>query len=427
MAKAGFRIDCRALEESYVLRLIPIPDCICPISQEIMCDPVSTADGSVYERACIEEWFKEKQQRKQALISPATGMRLQSKMLMPLVAFQRAVEAFLSNRPELHASLRDAYAAEARAETLRNGLQAQVVCLEQTVQDQRKELSQMQASERRLAKRLRTQKALNEANAETDLAELLHAAELKCGNLEDALAQARTDARQHVEAAVMTSTKLQGELAQANEQLSTFQDQFSKTKAEAGERIRDIEMRLEESARRRKEVEHRLETADTLCVALQDELGLSRMQRGAVEHALTQLKSDHQEHVRKVGAKFDASAQLKDEARTRMMAAEKLCIKLQEEIAQEKEHANGSRIKEQTHGVAAGHTQFSATCVPQVSHLNATLQLPVARKYKDNQLGSSAGDSLIRGRVLQDHTSRWLWQKDIVCNSSAAINRATPY
>ena len=33
------------------------PDLCCPISQELMEDPVVAADGITYERRCIAEWF----------------------------------------------------------------------------------------------------------------------------------------------------------------------------------------------------------------------------------------------------------------------------------------------------------------------------------------------------------------------------------
>ena len=33
-------------------------DMICPISFEVMKDPVMAQDGHTYERVCIEEWFQ---------------------------------------------------------------------------------------------------------------------------------------------------------------------------------------------------------------------------------------------------------------------------------------------------------------------------------------------------------------------------------
>ena len=49
--------------------------CICPITAEIMTDPVSTMDGFTYERAAITEWLRTND------TSPFTGAKLESKML----------------------------------------------------------------------------------------------------------------------------------------------------------------------------------------------------------------------------------------------------------------------------------------------------------------------------------------------------------
>ena len=51
--------------------------CICPITAEIMTDPVSTLDGFTYERAAITEWLRTND------TSPFTGVKLESKMLIP--------------------------------------------------------------------------------------------------------------------------------------------------------------------------------------------------------------------------------------------------------------------------------------------------------------------------------------------------------
>ena len=48
-------------------------DYICPITPEIMTDPVSTSDGLTYERAAITEWLRTKD------TSPKTGTTLESK------------------------------------------------------------------------------------------------------------------------------------------------------------------------------------------------------------------------------------------------------------------------------------------------------------------------------------------------------------
>eukprot|EP00964_Phaeocystis_antarctica_P077093 scaffold47766_cov71-Phaeocystis_antarctica.AAC.1 len=52
-------------------------DYICPITTEIMTDPVSTLDGFTYERTAILEWLRTKD------TSPTTGAKLESKTIIP--------------------------------------------------------------------------------------------------------------------------------------------------------------------------------------------------------------------------------------------------------------------------------------------------------------------------------------------------------
>ena len=55
-----------------------VPDgFVCPITAEIMTDPVSTLDGFTYERAAITEWLRTND------TSQFTGAKLESKMLIP--------------------------------------------------------------------------------------------------------------------------------------------------------------------------------------------------------------------------------------------------------------------------------------------------------------------------------------------------------
>ena len=50
----------------------PLPAFICPISQEIMIDPVMTSDGHTYDRQCIMQWFEQGNTR-----SPLTNLPLE--------------------------------------------------------------------------------------------------------------------------------------------------------------------------------------------------------------------------------------------------------------------------------------------------------------------------------------------------------------
>ncbi|CAK8996096.1 unnamed protein product [Durusdinium trenchii] len=97
-----FSLEADILDEDHAVRLMPVPDSfVCPISAAIMVDPVATVDGSVYERGYIERWFRERRQDGNRITSPITGQELPSATLMPLVALQRAIEAYLAHRPEL--------------------------------------------------------------------------------------------------------------------------------------------------------------------------------------------------------------------------------------------------------------------------------------------------------------------------------------
>ncbi|CAE8615705.1 unnamed protein product [Polarella glacialis] len=86
-------------EDDEILRLLPPPiSFCCPITQHLMGDPVAAADGHVYERAAIEEWFRAS---RDSLRSPMTNLPLPIVLLAPNRALQRAIEEYLQCRPEL--------------------------------------------------------------------------------------------------------------------------------------------------------------------------------------------------------------------------------------------------------------------------------------------------------------------------------------
>ena len=63
----------------------------CPISFEIMADPVIAADGHSYERTEIEKWLLTSD------LSPLTGAKLTSKHLIPNHTLRQAIENFKTN------------------------------------------------------------------------------------------------------------------------------------------------------------------------------------------------------------------------------------------------------------------------------------------------------------------------------------------
>ena len=58
---------------------------ICPISLEIMSDPVIAADGTTYERICIERWLESHD------TSPKTNQVLPSKALIPNYSIRNCI------------------------------------------------------------------------------------------------------------------------------------------------------------------------------------------------------------------------------------------------------------------------------------------------------------------------------------------------
>ena len=63
----------------------PPDDFICPITTEVMSDPVMAADGHAYERTAIERWLATKS------TSPMTGEALQHTHTFPNHALRRQI------------------------------------------------------------------------------------------------------------------------------------------------------------------------------------------------------------------------------------------------------------------------------------------------------------------------------------------------
>eukprot|EP00310_Coccolithus_braarudii_P024523 CAMPEP_0183343416 /NCGR_PEP_ID=MMETSP0164_2-20130417/9339_1 /TAXON_ID=221442 /ORGANISM="Coccolithus pelagicus ssp braarudi, Strain PLY182g" /LENGTH=376 /DNA_ID=CAMNT_0025514233 /DNA_START=19 /DNA_END=1149 /DNA_ORIENTATION=- len=78
-----------------------VPDSfVCPITSELMADPVSTSDGFTYEREAIEQWLASGHNT-----SPLTGEPLPRSELTPNHALRSAIEHFVADDPELKEQL----------------------------------------------------------------------------------------------------------------------------------------------------------------------------------------------------------------------------------------------------------------------------------------------------------------------------------
>lgn len=77
-------------ERSY---LEPIYDAfICPLTKQVMRDPVSLENGQTFEREAIEQWFKECRESGRTLVCPLTQKELRSAELKPSIALRNTIE-----------------------------------------------------------------------------------------------------------------------------------------------------------------------------------------------------------------------------------------------------------------------------------------------------------------------------------------------
>ena len=71
------------------------PEFLCPISKEIMKDPVIASDGHTYERANIEAYLKQHNK------SPVTGVGMDHSFVFPNHSVKKLIEKFLSENKSI--------------------------------------------------------------------------------------------------------------------------------------------------------------------------------------------------------------------------------------------------------------------------------------------------------------------------------------
>ena len=75
-----------------------VPDAfLCPLTLDLMLDPVVTSDGQTYERGSIEQWLA------QSSTSPLTGHHLPHLGLAPNVVLRGLIRDYLERNPEMQA------------------------------------------------------------------------------------------------------------------------------------------------------------------------------------------------------------------------------------------------------------------------------------------------------------------------------------
>jgi len=105
-------------EEAVAVESLPVPVSFrCPITQEIMADPVATHDGHVYDRAAIVQWFQRGHRT-----SPMTGLSLPSLALVDESPLRRAIEEYILGRPGILRKQLDHLSVLAAAESMEEQL-----------------------------------------------------------------------------------------------------------------------------------------------------------------------------------------------------------------------------------------------------------------------------------------------------------------
>ncbi|XP_043711033.1 U-box domain-containing protein 44-like [Telopea speciosissima] len=83
-------------DESYQLdrtHIEPIYDAfVCPLTKQVMRDPVTLENGQTFEREAIERWFKECKESGRKLVCPLTQKELKSTDLNPSMALRNTIE-----------------------------------------------------------------------------------------------------------------------------------------------------------------------------------------------------------------------------------------------------------------------------------------------------------------------------------------------
>ena len=86
------KLEAMALAEALARDAMP-DEYVCPITQELMVDPVTCADGHSYERTAILQWLEKHD------TSPKTGLELTTKQVFPAIALRNLIVAFREANP----------------------------------------------------------------------------------------------------------------------------------------------------------------------------------------------------------------------------------------------------------------------------------------------------------------------------------------
>lgn len=69
---------------------------VCPLTKQVMQDPVALENGRTFDRVAIEHWFQECKDKGGPPTCPVTGMELESTALKPIMALRSTIEEWTS-------------------------------------------------------------------------------------------------------------------------------------------------------------------------------------------------------------------------------------------------------------------------------------------------------------------------------------------
>ncbi|KAL3695517.1 hypothetical protein R1sor_009593 [Riccia sorocarpa] len=88
------------IQQRHNMRIEPLYEAfVCPLTKQVMVDPVTLENGQTYERSAIEKWFKVCREENRPVNCPMTGKVLESTALKPSISLRNTIEEW-TNRNE---------------------------------------------------------------------------------------------------------------------------------------------------------------------------------------------------------------------------------------------------------------------------------------------------------------------------------------
>lgn len=113
------------------LHIEPLYDAfVCPLTKQVMCDPVTLENGQTFERGAIEKWFNECRESGRKLICPLTKRELKSAELNPSMALRNTIEEWTARNEaaQLDMARRSLNTGSPESETLQTLKYIQHIC-----------------------------------------------------------------------------------------------------------------------------------------------------------------------------------------------------------------------------------------------------------------------------------------------------------